>query len=80
MQEQHLAELKSVRDQMGVQTARAVAGACRLEEGAALVEEVGQMIEHLVDTVAALSGQSILLAAGVATLAVLMFGRWNVRT
>jgi hypothetical protein len=47
MQEQHLAELKSVRDQMGVETARAVAGACRLEEGAALVEEVGQMIEHL---------------------------------
>ena len=49
-------------------------------EGAALVEEVGQMIEHLVDTIAALSGQSIFIAAGVATLAVLMFGRWGVRT
>jgi hypothetical protein len=49
-------------------------------EGTALVEEVGQMIEHLVDTIAALSGQSIFIAAGVATLAVLMFGRWGVRT
>jgi hypothetical protein len=44
-------------------------------EGAALVEEVGQMIAYLADAISALSFGEIGVAAGAATLTVLMFGR-----